>query len=482
MKLQEQLFCALTDVGDDLVEEAGRLSFPVSPLRRMLPLAACCALLLGAALALESWKPIQEADIILPGVEDTVQEVVPPVEEDAEAPSHRPYYIMNLDDNLYGAVQAVDPDGNVLVEVEQGVIYDLVDEKTGEILAICAQDGLVVDDPRDTPTYVYDLQGNLLTTVDAWSISCYGDVIEVYLGESEYQYYSRSDLTPIDYDPDAMLPAGFHRAGNVKYQYGADGLCAVADDTGKMGLIDESGAWVLQPDCDDIAVIALGLAAVYRNGQYEVVSLETGDIVFTWPYPIIWIHADGYVVEREDGLWQAVNQEGLAVSDPADIIYLVDDENDGQVEFLAEVHLEEEWACFCRPDGTAVRTVQFQGGEMRILSSRTVAVYVWQGEASSWLVDLESGEEIHWIDHDYLDPQRISDYEEAVILSATYEDDDGTYHTDILSETGEVLIADVNDARGVNHLGDGVFVAYRDGKRVLARVDGTILYKSDAPA
>ena len=155
---------------------------------------------------------------------------------------------------------------------------------------------------------------------------------------------------------------------------------------------------------------------------------------------------------------------------------------DGQVEFLAEVHLEEEWACFCRPDGTAVRTVQFQGGEMRILSSRTVAVYVWQGEASSWLVDLESGEEIHWTDHDYLDPQRISDYEEAVILSATYEDDDGTYHTDILSETGEVLIADVNDARGVNHLGDGVFVAYRDGKRVLMRVDGTILYESDAPA
>ncbi len=94
----------------------------------------------------------------------------------------------------------------------------------------------------------------------------------------------------------------------------------------------------------------------------------------------------------------------------------------------------------------------------------------------------ERYEEIHWPNHDYLDPQRISDYEEAVILSATYQDDDGTYHTDILSETGEVLIADVNDARGVNHLGDGVFVAYRDGKRVLARMDGTILYKSDAPA
>ena len=94
----------------------------------------------------------------------------------------------------------------------------------------------------------------------------------------------------------------------------------------------------------------------------------------------------------------------------------------------------------------------------------------------------ERYEEIHWSNHDYLDPQRISDYEEAVILSATYEDDDGTYHTDILSETGEVLIADVNDARGVNHLGDGVFVANRDGKRVLMRVDGTILYESDAPA
>lgn len=482
MKLNDQILLALTDVGDDLVEEAGCLSFPASPLRRMLPLAACCVLLLGAALALQTWKPIQEAQISLPDFEDTVQEDVPPVEEDTKTPSLRPYYIMNLDDNLYGAVQAVDQDGNVLVEVEQGVIYDLVDEKTGEILAICAQDGLVVDEPRDTPTYVYDLQGNLLTTVDAWSISCYGDVIEVYLGNEEYRYYSRTDFSPIDYDPDAMLPVGFHRAGNVKYQYGADGLSAVADDTGKMGLVDESGAWVLKPDCDDIAVVALGLAAVSRNGQYEVVSLETGDTVFTWPYPVIWIHADGYVVETEDGLWLAVNEEGMAVCDAADVVYLVDDENDGQVEYLAEIHLKEEWACFCRPDGKAVRSIQFPGGELRILSSRTAAVYIWQGEASSWLVDLESGEEIHWIAHNYLDPQRISDYEEAVILSATYQADDGTYHTDILSETGEVLIADVNDARGVNHLGDGVFVANRDGKRVLVRVDGTILYESDAPA
>ena len=52
MKPEEQLLLALGDVGDDLIEEAMHLRFPRAQWFRALPMAACCALILGAALLL----------------------------------------------------------------------------------------------------------------------------------------------------------------------------------------------------------------------------------------------------------------------------------------------------------------------------------------------------------------------------------------------------------------------------------------------
>lgn len=508
MKLQEQLFCALTDVGDDLVEEAGRLSFPVSPLRRMLPLAACCALLLGAALALESWKPIQEAQITLPNCEDTVQEVVPPVEEDVEErPSSAPsIYILHLDDSLYGARQAVDQNGNVLAEVARGDLYLLKDQSTGEALAICARDNLEENATSVSPIDLYDLQGNYLTTVEALYISCTGNIIQIYFG-AEYRYYSRTDFTLIasgyedsDLRNDFLLASDlqsgisslFDTSGNIVatfpteryggriFEWDEKHYFAIADEAGRVGLMDTAGAWVLEPAWDAITTVALGQAVVSLNGTSQVVSLDSGEVLFTWPYTICEIHAEGYVVETEDGRQQALELAGQPVSDPAYRIELIDDEGDGQVELIEEVQIDDQLAVYRRTDGTLVQEVSFQFGELHQLSSRTATFRKENGNLE-WLIDVETGEKTT-LPHEYFLLEVIDDYDDSILCYGSYRDESDVLHTDILNEFGEVILPDVFSVVGVNHLGDGVFAANRDGKRVLMRVDGTILYESDAPA
>lgn len=506
MKPEEQLLLALGDVGDDLIEESMHLRFPRAPWFRALPVAACCALILGAALLLQNLEPLRESQITLPEGEDTVQEVLPP---DTETESTlRPFYVINLDDNIYGARQAVDQDGNVLVEVEQGGIYDLQDQTTGEIVAICALENQQVDTPSDSPVYLYDLQGELLTCLDVKSITCTGDLVALVTEEGA-SLYRRSDgsqllagqyrITLGDgcavalesedgpaavYDSQGNWIAGADSPYALAVLSEEDGpiYVAIADEFGHYGLMDFTGTWVLDQVFDDISLLALNQVVAVRDGEFQVISLETGETVFTWPYQIHKLHAEGYVVENADGQWLAVDLTGRPVSDPADVIVLIDDEGDGRVELLQESYLDPNRAVFRRTDGTLVREVDLEGAEARVISSRTVAIWDWQGSATSWLLDLETGAENHDLGRVYWNPQRLNDYDEAVLLYAEYEDEDGERHADILNEAGAVVLADVNTTRGVTHLGDGVFVAYRNGKRVLARVDGTILYESDAPA
>ena len=52
MKRSEQVLFAMNGIGDDLVVMAEQQSFPRSPWQRLLPVAACVALILGAAAAL----------------------------------------------------------------------------------------------------------------------------------------------------------------------------------------------------------------------------------------------------------------------------------------------------------------------------------------------------------------------------------------------------------------------------------------------
>lgn len=505
MKPEEQLLLALGDVGDDLIEESMHLRFPRARWFRALPMAACCALILGAAMLLQNLEPLRESQITLPEGEDTVQEVLPP-DTEAETTS-RPFYILNLDDDLYGAKQAVDQDGTVLVEVEQGKLYPLEDQSTGEVLAIAARDHLELGTPSDSPIVLYDLQGQLFTTLGAQYIACTGEVVAV-IRSTGYELYRRSDgslltqgtgtvdlrgdfalCTDVDlglcslYNADGQLAAQFpsDRYDGGLLEWDGQFYFAVAGESGQLGLMDSHGTWVLEPAYEAITALALNRAVVSRDGEFQVISLETGEAVFTWPYHIYQIHAEGYVVEMADGWEQAVDLEGQPVSALAYRVELVDDNRDGQAELLAEVQMEGYQVIYRRTDGTPVRTANFEGGELTTLSSR-VAQYRPNDGNIEYLLNLETGEKITQLAHPYFWLERVEDYDAALLYTASYRGADGEQHTDLLNEFGEVVLADICTSVTGIHLGDGVFAAERDGKRVLARVDGTILYESDAPA
>ena len=57
MKWNEAIFTALTGVRDDLVEKSNAPAYPRSRRWRWAPVAACCALVLGTALALGTSGP-----------------------------------------------------------------------------------------------------------------------------------------------------------------------------------------------------------------------------------------------------------------------------------------------------------------------------------------------------------------------------------------------------------------------------------------
>ena len=321
MKPEEQLLLALGDVGDDLIEESMHLRFPRARWFRALPMVACCALILGAAMLLQNLEPLRESQITLPEGEDTVQEVLPP-DTEAETTS-RPFYVLNLDDDLYGAKQAVDQDGTVLVEVEQGKLYPLEDQSTGEVLAIAARDHLELGTPSDSPIVLYDLQGQLFTTLGAQYIACTGEVVAV-IRSTGYELYRRSDgslltqgtgtvdlrgdfalCTDVDlglcslYNADGQLAAQFpsDRYDGGLLEWDGQFYFAVAGESGQLGLMDSHGTWVLEPAYEAITALALNRAVVSRDGEFQVISLETGEAVFTWPYHIYQIHAEGYVDE-----------------------------------------------------------------------------------------------------------------------------------------------------------------------------------------
>ena len=96
-----------------------------------------------------------------------------------------------------------------------------------------------------------------------------------------------------------------------------DGHAAARQD-GKWGVIDESGAWVIQPQYDDVLRDELGRcwsqgAVFVRQGQ-EVLLLVDGEETaggFEDARPF----ADGYAAVKRDGLWGFLDRTGQVVLD-----------------------------------------------------------------------------------------------------------------------------------------------------------------------
>ena len=154
MKWNEAIFTALTGVRDDLVEKSNAPAYPRSRRWRWAPVAACCALVLGTALALGTLRPLETENTAVTSVPAPVSETdsapdpVPhPAVETWESPDYlaeflapQAVYFDHLSDDLIGPMAAVDDDGNVIAYTDCGTMWSVVDRSTGETLAVAVDE------------------------------------------------------------------------------------------------------------------------------------------------------------------------------------------------------------------------------------------------------------------------------------------------------------------------------------------------------
>ena len=174
MKRAQQILWAMTELGDDVVDMAEELRFEKPLWKQLLPIAACLVLLTGIVMQIQHLHPIaQEAATSPPQSAAIVdmqperpQQTEPTVPEETAqlwTPEAPPCYTLPLEN---GGYVAVDRDGNILLQVENGTLSLLTDEATGEALAICHTVDLKNLSVGVCTITFYDLAGKRLEQID----------------------------------------------------------------------------------------------------------------------------------------------------------------------------------------------------------------------------------------------------------------------------------------------------------------------------
>lgn len=498
MKTGDYIFDALGGVGGDLIDMAEKMTFAKSFWRRAAPVAACLAVLAGLGAAAYVWLPMQPS-VVVQTAADAPRETVKASEPAAEAAL--PFYVLQARDGTDEPAVAVDSQGRVLVETDQGTIEPLVDQATGTYAAIVVR--LPSDPQSDCPLLVYDLEGNFIDRVDAWEIGCLGDVVAVSGGDGG-ALYRRSDgsllrddlasaevyggcigAVPKDGSAQCLLLDG---EGSVTAQVPLDQtvedfildgglyLCLRSAD-GRVGLMDSRGNWVLEQVYDEIRGVMNGYAICSLDGTDCAVDVETGETVFQWPWTIGSVFDGLAVVELESGRMEAVDWQGTPLTGEAGGIMAVDDTHDGTAELLVLETVEDGQRRFsfvhldssAQPEETLVEELPDGGpSSFAVLSSRTGVLF----GAETVLLDLETGEERR-LEKVYTDLVPL----DGGLLRASYVDGGGRSCADLLQEDGTVLLeglTDSSDGQG------GVYEVLLEGRRALVRLDGTVLYQAEA--
>ena len=343
MKWDEALLHAMNDIRDELVEQSAAPSYPRRRLR-WLPVAACFLLLLGAALLLWKYKPVEQ-DVPTPlSQEDTeeqapddeeapTQEVPPEASQEAEdylaaflAP--RPVYTLKLEDNILSPAVAVDNDGNIVASVDYGSITPIYDRATGEILAVTTdeRDYNQAIPTGDNQLTIYSLQGEELAEVEAYYVDCLGEVVIVSRsdGTALYRRGDRTLLGSYDYvatvgDDLVIGQAGgsehttvYNASGDIvaedialqtelfSHVWQGHGYLSALDSQGRVGLMDSTGSWAIAPEMDYIFGISNGYAlCVLEDGSYRAISLEDGT-TFDCAYGICDVYDQGLILELDE--------------------------------------------------------------------------------------------------------------------------------------------------------------------------------------
>lgn len=541
MKPEEKLLLALTDVGDDLIEEAGRLSFPRPRWLRGLPMVACLVLLLGGALALQGLQPLgqtSDASITVQDSQDTTAELPSDEAEDTAAPDDylaqrlapQAAYVLPLSDDLLGPAVAVDSAGTVIASTDCGLITPLQDRSTGEYLAILVENreaGQTVP-AADNLISLYSLEGEKLTDVSAVMLDCLGELVVVSRGE-EVDLYRRSDGSLLAAGlaeariagPDllyARAEAGgpvtvYNSAGQAVAEVqgvyesvpalcwnGQTYLCAT-DETGLVGLVNSSGRWVVEPEYRYFYAAFGGYALGRSETGYVAVSLLDGSVAFESQVYISSAFEQGLTLDPtgdylstemitaealEESVSQFISWDGTVLAEGRQV-YAMDDEGDGAADVIL-VHLDGETDLY-RPDGTLLRQIDLSAGSMSLISSETAVVMNnVQADDGSWvmdlfLLDLESGAEFRDFDRPYSYASglwyAVDNYSQNSFSAHRFE---ASYR-----DADGNYHWDLLDERGTvllediqSYRGGDVYAVLDDGQYALQRLDGTILYRHGA--
>lgn len=542
MKWDEALLHAMNDIRDELVEQSAAPSYPRRRLQ-WLPVAACFLLLLGAALLLWKYKPVEQ-DVPTPlSQEDTEAqkpggEEAPPQEVPQEVPQEaedylavflapRPVYTLKLTDDILSPAVAVDNDGNVIASVDYGSITPIYDRATGEILAVSTDER---EYRQTVPTgnnhlTIYSLQGEALAQVEAYYVDCLDEVVIVSHsdGTALYRRGDRTLLGSYDYvttvgDDLIIAQAGgsehttvYNALGDVvaenislqtelfSHVWQGHGYLSTLDDQGRVGLMDSTGSWAIEPEMDYIYGISNGYAlCVKEDGNYCAISLEDGT-TFDCAYGICDVYDQGLILEldetafnygtvlfTENAYEQFVSWDGTVLAE-GNRIQVLDDEGDGNAELVLVT--DGKLARLYRPDGSLLQELDYSMGSFSTISSETfLCMNNTQASDGSWYMDVfllntETGETFRDFGKPYSYGSDLWFSADSWgrytthLFYAQYQDEDGNYHTDLLDESGKVLLTDLVSM--YSHQDGGVFTVLRDGKPALMRLDGTLLYQSN---
>ena len=524
MKRSEQVLLAMNGIGDDLVVMAEQQTFPRSPWQRILPAAACLALILGAAAVLRQLPavPVQAEPPAQEAVLEAPAKVVPPepevaytIEEEPEQPAFtralnsQPFYILNPNpETADGPSKAISSEGEVLLEVESGQIEPLIDHLTGEYIAILVCRRAAGTAIEGYQYDIYTLDGKqVVTGMAAYDVDCLGNIILVL--ESDGINYRASVFRRDSYE---LLRNDFRTGmivgdciwltpqdgdGSVQYLMDGTGALTTAETpvdsyfvwhdrtyfvTGQggenLGLMDSKGRELI---IGKYAKVCYGISNGYArceddNGHY-LVDIRTGEEVFRWNHPILDAFENHIILHTEDYQYALADWNGNILATGTSI-QPVDDENDGAPELF--VVTQNDSTIYLNPAGEVlVVTPADRSIVENYITSRTVATYQYLEEDHHeiFLIDLTTGTRTQ-LDQTYttISPIWEDDQATGLFYAAKIEvtGEIGDVQCDIIREDGTVLLSGLDELW--TRQGD-VFYTEDENTRGLIRLDGTWLYQ-----
>lgn len=492
MKREQQILWAMTDLGDDVVDLAEQIRFAKPLWKQLLPVAACVLLLVGAGMQMQHLRPITQEEATLPQQSETIVGTQPETPQQTEPvlpektawtwePETPACYTLPLEN---GGYVAVDRDGNILLQVENGTLSLLTDEATGEVLAICHTVDLKNLSVGVCTITFYDLAGKRLEQIEAWSVAVLGDVVLVNHSYNKYSLYRRSDRSLLrteithgwicgdtiitDFDSGAVSQAFWDQNGNQiatldwSTQTGDvwvwNGLAfymvytPYQDENNKwratnFGIVDGHGNFLTEQIYDRVELLSNGFAACVSAEETRLLDLDTGEWVTALPRgcgTVIGAY-DSLVLVSLDENPRTVNQvfswDGTTITDAVEQVTVIDEEGDGVAELLQVSNGETVTYLF--PDGTPLRILP---AGTQAISART-AIQISNGMT---LIDLQTGAEIpvppkgYTVAVPYWPVVEEKDISTGLCF-ASYVDAQGVSHTDILREDGTLLLEDYAD-------------------------------------